>query len=220
MKTFLITGASRGLWKEMASILRGEWYKVYDLSREGDIVCDLRDQQSIDKAISFIKDTVSSIDCIINCAGGGEIESIDSFDFAHADETWKVNTLGHAYLIAWLREQIKAQGTDIITIWATIGYKANEYMPLYSVAKWWLRGLVENRRQGLKGTASRVILVSPWWLDGESNLGPDGRETKITQITGKDPGIMLSTEEIAKFILNISQLPKNMEVSEVIINRK
>ncbi len=93
-------------------------------------------------------------------------------------------------------------------------------MPLYSVAKRWLRGLIENWRQGLKGTASRVILVSPWWLDGESNLGPDGRETKITQITGKGPGIMLSTGEVAKFIMSIYQLPKNMEVSEIIINRK
>lgn len=220
MKTILITGGSRWLGKELTVLLREEWYTVFDLSRTGDIVCDLTDKQIIENAIASITRDIPQIDCIINCAGGGEIESIENFDFAHADETWKLNTLGHAYLIAGLREQIKAQGTDIITIGATIGYKANEYMPLYSVAKRWLRWLVENRRQGLKGTASRVILVSPGWLDGESNLGPTGRETKIRQITGKDPWIMISTKELAKFILTIYQLPKNMEVSEVTINRK
>ncbi len=221
MKTILITWWSRGLGKELADVCKEQWYTVFSLARGGgDIVCDLTDKQSIEDAVATIMKDIPQIDCIINCAGGGEIESIDTFDFDHADEARKVNTLGHAYLIAGLRDQIKSQWTDVMTIGATIGYKANDYMPLYSVAKRWLRWLVENWRSGLKGTSSRVILVSPGWLDGESNLGPTGRETKIRQITGKDPWIMISTKELAKFILTIYQLPNNMEVSEVIINRK
>lgn len=75
----------------------------------GDIVCDLTDKQSIEDAVATIMKDIPQIDCIINCAGGGEIESIDTFDFDHADEARKVNTLGHAYLIAGLRDQIKSQ---------------------------------------------------------------------------------------------------------------
>ncbi len=221
MKNVLITWASTGLWLSLKQQYKSQWYAVYNISRSSDdFVCDLSDETSIKACAIGIKNKLTHIDIIINCTGGWETRSIDNVDWSIANQEWQLNTLGHALLISELRDTIKANGTDIVTIGATIWYKANEYMPIYSVAKRWLRWLVENRRAWLKWTKSRVILVSPWWLDTESNIGPDGRETIISQQTNKPLATMIPTKELAEYIYHTTSLPKSMEVSEIIINRK
>jgi NADP-dependent 3-hydroxy acid dehydrogenase YdfG len=62
-------------------------------------------------------------------------------------------------------------------------------------------------------------MISPWWLNTSSNIWPEGRETKIAELYGKEIGTMLDTGKVAKFVYSLIKLPKNMEVSEVIINR-
>jgi NADP-dependent 3-hydroxy acid dehydrogenase YdfG len=80
--------------------------------------------------------------------------------------------------------------------------------------------LIENCGLALKSSACRVIGVSPWWLTTSSNIWPKGRETKIAQLTGKTVGTLLDVSKVAEFIHSLTELPKNMEISEVIINRK
>ena len=54
-----------------------------------------------------------------------------------------------------------------------------------------------------------------------SNVGEHGRDTQLRKITGKESsGSMLDPKQIAQIIFNIYTLPKNIEVSEIIINRK
>lgn len=221
MKNILITGASTGLWLSLKLQYESQWYTVYNLSRSSnEFVCDLSDETSIKSCAQSIKAKLDIIDIIINCTGWWEIRSIDNVNWSTANQERQINTLGHALLISELRDMIKANGTDIITIGATIWHKANEYMPMYSVAKRWLRWLVDNWRAALKSTSSRVMLISPWWLDTESNIGPDGRETIISQQTNKPLATMIPTKELAEYVYHTTNLPKSMEASEIIINRK
>ena len=57
-------------------------------------------------------------------------------------------------------------------------------------------------------------------MDTESNIGEEGRETKISGLTGNPIGKLLDVHRVAEFISSLTQLPKNMEISEVIINNK
>jgi len=58
-------------------------------------------------------------------------------------------------------------------------------------------------------------------MQTESNVGEQGRDTQLRKITGKSSsGSMLDPKEIAKIVFDIYSLPKNIEVSEIIINRK
>lgn len=221
MKNILITWASTGLGLSLKQQYESQWYTVYNLSRSSsDFVCDLSDEMSIKACVKSIKEKLPNIDIIINCTGWWAIQSIEDVDRATANQERQINTLGHALLISELRDMIKANGTDIVTVGATIWYKANEYMPIYSVAKRWLRWLVENWRAALKWTSSRVMLISPWWLDTESNIGPDGRETIISQQTNKPLATMIPIKELAEYIYHTTSLPKSMEASEIIIHRK
>ncbi len=145
---------------------------------------------------------------------------MEEIDYEHMQTTFEVNLIGQSFLLSGLMNEIKVNSTDIIFIGATIGYKGNEFMPMYSVSKRGMRGLVENCRLALKSSSCRVIGVSPWGMNTPSNIWLEGREVKIAKLTGKNVDTLLDVEKVAWFIYSLTELPKNMEISEVIINRK
>ncbi len=92
---------------------------------------------------------------------------------------------------------------------ATIGRKNS---PLYAASKWAERGYTKSLQEELADTRCRVISFCPGGIQTkmfEKYLGTD-----ITKDSWMQP------EDIAMFIKQILDLPKNMEVSEVVINRK
>lgn len=224
----VITWASSWLWLSLAKIFCNAWHEVISIWRKEPrlhnsnthLPTDFTEEKSIDQTIETITSQHSDISCIICCAGIGYIEELDQINYTHTQEMFQVNIVGHSYLLSWLTEIIKHNSVDLVFIWASIGYKANEHMPLYSVTKWWLRWLVENRRAFLKDTWSRVLHISPGWMNTESNIGINWRETIIEQKTWKKTINFLETTKIAEFIYTCVNLPKNMELAEVIINRK
>lgn len=227
MPKVLITWASSWLWNKLAHVFLDAWYDVVCLSRNlstapetTNISLDLRDKVSIEDAVSVIQYKHGDFSLIVCCAWIGYIEQLDQIDYDHTEQVFQVNITWHAYLLSKLANTIKKNNADLVFVWATIWYKANEYMPMYSISKRGLRWLVENRRTFLKQTACRVLHISPWWMDTESNIWPQGRESIVADKTGKSVSIMLDTGTVAKFIFQATQLPKNMEIAEVIINRK
>jgi NAD(P)-dependent dehydrogenase (short-subunit alcohol dehydrogenase family) len=226
MSRIIITGASDGLWLQLCKTFLAKWYEVIWLSRskpKADVIhieTDLTSKESLTKTAKQVKEKYPDFSCIISCAGIGYIEKLDAIDYDHTEETFKVNITGQGYLLSQLSDLIKNNKADLIFIGATIAHKGNEFMPMYSVSKWATRWLIENRRLELKNTACRVIGVHPGGMNTDSNLGPNGRETIISKMTGKVTWTLLDASEVAKFVCSLAQLPKNMEVSDVIINKK
>lgn len=75
-----------------------------------------------------------------------------------------------------------------------------------------MRGFIENLRLELKDTKCRVI-----------GFNPGGFKSKIFEKgTGKkvDLSGYMEAADIAKLLVHILELPKNMEVSDIVINRK
>ncbi len=225
-KRVLITWSSSWLWLEIAKYYKNKWYEVVWISRtkwEYDSIhlsTSFIEKESIEHAVKMIKENYSEFSQIVCCAWIGYIEDIDALDYEHDEEVFKVNIIGQSYLLSQLITNIKKNETDIVFIGATIWYKANEFMPMYSVTKWWLRWMIENWRLKLKNTSCRVLWIHPWWMNTDSNIWPNGRETTIWKITGKQPWSLINKEVISELVYNFTSLPKNMEISEVIINRK
>ncbi len=226
MKKIIITWASNWLGFELAKVFQENWYDVIWLSRTKPsieisyIETDLTNKESIENTITLIKKDYSDFSCIICCAWIWYIEKLNDTDFDHTDEVFKVNIVWQNQLLSWLSKPIKENNSDLIFIWATIGYKWNEFMPMYSVTKWWLRWLIENWRLELKNTLCRVIWVHPGWLNTDSNIWDNWRETIISNLTWKKIWSLLDAKALSNLILSFINLPKNMEISEVIINRK
>lgn len=226
MEKVLITWASSWLWFELSKVFLENWYQVIWLSRTKPdlninfIETDLTDKKSIEKSINVIKKDYFDFSCVMCCAWIWYIENLENMNFDHTDEVFKVNIIWQSYLLSWLSKNIKENNSDLIFVWATIWYKWNEFMPMYSATKWWFRWLIENFRLELKNTKSRVIWVHPGWLNTDSNIWENWRETIISGITWKKSWSFLDAKSISNLIFSFIKLPKNMEISEIIINRK
>lgn len=226
MKKVIITWWSKWLWLEISNMFLSKWIQVISLSRTKanndsiHITTDFLKSESIDLAINEIKNKHLDFDVIILCAWGWEIEEIWEIKENSIDNTMSLNLNSNILIINKLLGIIKDNWADIVVIWATIWYKANKFMPVYSITKWGLRWLVENIREVLKWSESRVINVVPWWLNTESNIWPNWRETIISKITWKEIGSLIDPKKVSELIYNFLSLPKNIEISEVIINRR
>jgi NAD(P)-dependent dehydrogenase (short-subunit alcohol dehydrogenase family) len=167
MKRVIITGGSKGLGLELSKHFLQQGAEVICLSREKpalDVIhlaTDFTNKENIHTTIKQIKEEYSDFSTLICCAGIGYIEKLEEIDYEHTEAMFNVNIIGQSYLLSGLSEQIKTTGADLIFVGATIGYKGNEFMPMYSVSKRGFRGLIENWRLALKSTACRVISVAP-----------------------------------------------------------
>jgi NADP-dependent 3-hydroxy acid dehydrogenase YdfG len=227
MKRILLTWASSGLGLELAKLFHEKWCEVIALGRHKPeidipyISLDLTSGESIQQAIQEIKMKYSDFDCLLHCAGNGNVEPFDQIQFDEAESIFKLDVIWPITLTSWLFDLIKKNEADIIIIWATLWRKAYQYMTVYSCAKRGERWFVENLQVELKWTKSRVIGIYPWGMDTESNTGKNWRDIQMTKITGKEnKSTMINPSEVAKIIFNLYSLPKNIEISEIVINRK
>jgi uncharacterized protein len=224
MKKIILTGASSGLWASLAQVFHQAGYEVIWLCRSQPesfvkwIETDLTSEPSLQSAIAEIKSNFSQFELMIQCAWDGYGEAIDTLDWQKSEHTFRLNAIAPIVLTSSLLGEIKENQADIINIWATIGFKPYHHFSVYGSSKWAMRWWTENLQLELKSTPCRVIWVHPGGID---TAGNDRRRGEITEITGKGIGWgFMSADDIASFILQIYHLPKNMEVSEVIINRK
>lgn len=226
MKKALITWWTKWLWLEISKVLSSEGIEVVSLSRNpiddlsSHLKVDLTSPDSIDSTLSQIKDFHSEFDYLILCAWDWEVESFWEINIENIQETINLNLSSNIQIVNWLLNLIEKNSADIIVMWATIWYKSNIFMPVYSIAKWWLRGFIENIREKFKNTKTRIINVAPWWLNTDSNIWENWREKLISKITWKENLSLIDAWKLASLIYSIISLPKNTEVSEIIINRK
>lgn len=185
------------------------------------IAADLTNKGEILMVIDTIKEKYADFVCLINNIGDGKAEKINEIDFDSADRALKINLLAPMVLTTSLIDTIKKNEADIINIWATIGFKWYEHFTAYSSAKRWLRWLTENLQVELKKTKCRVIGVHPGWMETPWNTWEQWRQKQMNTITGENKSsTFMNPKDIAQIVYNAFITPKNIEISEIIINRK
>jgi short-subunit dehydrogenase len=217
----VITGGSDGLGLQIAILLASHGKNVVSLSRTKPkqdnidwIKTDLLDDISITKAVEELLERSDSIEALINCAAVTSYEDLDELSPSELDRMFKTNVTAPMLLTSKLLSRIKQDGADVINIGATIALKAGYAgQSVYSTTKWALRGFTQNLSEELKSTSCRVVSVI---LGGfYSNM-----HKKVTGQEIVDPENWMKTDDIAKVISQILDLPQNMEISEIVINRK
>lgn len=216
----VITGISDGLGKALAELYLKEGKKVVGLSRTpGDrrvehIKTDLAEESSVSAAIKKIAAMPEPIEALINAAGVLSIEKIGSLTAAEVDKVLNVNVRGTMLLTSGLMAKIKKDGADIVNVASTIGRKGYVDYATYGVSKWALRGFSANLQVELKDFPSRVISFCPGGFKTEIHkkaTGTDDMESREG---------WMSAEDVARCLKQLLDLPKNMEVSDIVINRK
>lgn len=220
MQRIILTGASDGLGKKFAERCIGENIEIVALCRTKPsyecnfIPTDLTDEASMVNACNTIKNKYPKFDALINCAGVPGIQEPNKITYNVLENLMKINSIAPMFLCSQLFDLIKENGADVINVGSTIGLKQGYPNQLaYTTSKWALRGTSFNLQLELANTKSRVIQL---------NVG--GMNTQMHEkYTGKkieNPNEWMKPEDIADIMLYTLKLPKQIEISEIVINRK
>lgn len=214
----IITGASDGLGLELAKMYIEAGKKVINISRrksefaDVNLLTDLLQESQIDKATQEILTVEEPIEVLVNCAGVMSLEPLSNITASEIDRTFGVNTRAAMLLVSRLAERLKQDHADIVNVASTVGLKAYQDQAAYGASKWAMRGFSQNLQLELKDT-NRVISLCVGGFNSDI-------AKKVTGSDIPDPQNWMNPSDIAVFVKQVTDLPKSMEVTEVVINRK
>jgi NADP-dependent 3-hydroxy acid dehydrogenase YdfG len=229
-RTALVTGASRGIGREVAIALADEGARVFALARsrsaleelERDygvtaVVVDLKDDEAVWLALDELSDGQGGPpDIVVNAAGVFGIASLDEETVLRFDENLAVNLRGPFLVIRALLPAMLERGSGtIVNVGSVAGRKAFPGNAAYSASKYGLRGLHEVLVEEVRGTGVRASLVEPAATDTPlwDPLDPDA-----------DPGLpdrasMLRADQVAEAVVYVATRPDGVVIPRLQVER-
>jgi NAD(P)-dependent dehydrogenase (short-subunit alcohol dehydrogenase family) len=177
MKTWFITGASRGfgrIWAT-AALERGDRVAVTARNPEslrelseayGDRVVPIRldvtDRTRAVAAVSAAAETLGGLDVVVNNAGYGLFGMIEEISETQAREQMETNLLGPLWVTQGALPIMREQGHGHLLQVSTIGgIAAFPTLGLYNASKWGLEGMSEALAQEVASFGVHVTIVEP-----------------------------------------------------------
>ena len=216
-KTFLVTGANKGIGREIARQLAGKGARVFVGARDAGrgrtaaeqlqaeapdariefLALDLSDTGSIDRAAETLASKVETLDGLINNAGVLDDErgtSILATDLGLIRRTLDTNTFGPLYLTQKLAPLLAraADGGRVVNLSSGLGQLSDmeDSLPAYSISKTALNAVTRQLASALKKQGMAVNTVCPGWV--KTDMGGEGAHRTVEQ--GADTPVWLVTE--------------------------
>ena len=170
-KVVLVTGASSGIGKSIASFLTEKGYKVYGTSRNPKnvqdfsfnlIALDVTKPETITKAVDKIIADEGKLDVLINNAGKGITGPIEDTPTEEMKANFDTNFFGPIDVMkAVLPQMRKQQNGLIINVTSIAGYMGLPFRGLYSATKGALELVTEATRMEVKQFGINVVNIAP-----------------------------------------------------------
>lgn len=177
MKTWLITGANRGLGRAFALAALGRGDRVAATARDtstladlvatyGDAVVpltlDVTDRAGCFAAVAQGQAALGRLDVIVNNAGYGLFGMVEELTEAQMRDQMEVNFFGLFHMTQAVLPVLRAQGGGHIVQISTVGgVMTFPGLGGYHASKWAVEGLSDALAQELAGTGVKVTLVEP-----------------------------------------------------------
>ena len=225
-RSALVTGASRGIGRAVATVLAAAGARLTLLARDATqlealaadlhakaIRCDVGKGSDVERALAEIGE---SPDIVVNNAGlfqplPIEATTEDAFELALA-----VNLMAPFRLVRALLPSMRERGRgDIVSIGSIADHTAFPGNAAYGASKHGLRALHDVLRMELRGTGVRVTLVSPGPVDTSlwDEIDPDSRDGFTPRAR------MLSPNAVAAAVLYAVSQPPEVDVELVRLSR-
>ncbi|TBW28472.1 SDR family oxidoreductase [Gramella sp. KN1008] len=170
-KVVLITGASSGIGKSIATHLSNKGFKVYGTSRKPQdsskytfnfVQLDVTDKPSIEEAVYEVYEREGRIDILINNAGMGITGPIEEIPEAEMKKVFETNYFGPLHMIKTVLPVMRRQKSGlIINITSIAGYMGLPYRGIYSATKGALEITAEAYRMEIKQFGIKMTNVAP-----------------------------------------------------------
>ncbi len=183
-RVLFVAGASSGIGRDVAERFAGMGYHVYGGSRRvaesGELHdaqnggfakfmrLDVRDQASVDAAVSCVMQAESRIDGVVMCAGYALAGAVEDTTPEEAWAQFDTNFLGALRLFRAVLPKMREQKSGtIVVIGSVAGFVPLPFQAMYSASKYALAAMTESLRMEVEPFGIRVCLVEP----GDINTG-------------------------------------------------
>lgn len=136
--------------------------KAEPISGVAFVEMDVRDADSVKRAVDTIVGKAGRIDVLVNNAGGTMVGSVEETSVAEAQTLFDTNVFGILRTTQAVLPHMREQRTGrIINVSSVLGFLPAPYMGLYSSSKHAVEGLSESLDHEVRGFGIRVVLVEP-----------------------------------------------------------
>lgn len=174
-KVVFITGASSGFGRSCALHLSALGHRVYGTSRkaggEGSaadagfpvlVGMDVRDEDSVQQALTFVLSREHRIDVVVNNAGSGLAGSVEDTSVEEAEALFATNFFGvHRVCRAVLPIMRKQAGGMVVNISSLGGRVTIPFQGFYSASKYALEAFTEALRMETAPFGIKVVMIEP-----------------------------------------------------------
>lgn len=184
----VITGASQGIGKAIASHLASPGNTVFDFSRHGvsssgitHVFCDVTDEESVRAAVQTVLSRTSSIDLLVCNAGFGIAGAVECTKIADAVRQFRVNFFGALSVVqAVLPSMRERRHGSILLVSSVAAVFAIPFQSFYSASKAALNSLALALRSEVEGFGIQVSVVQL------GDVASDFTSSRKTDWTGED----------------------------------
>ena len=223
MKTAIIFGHTSGLGYEVSKKFLDAGYQVVGIARRVsdissdkliNIQADLAKKEDAQRVVEEIEQQHSSFEVFIFSTGMLTAHEIDSLNYDDMEQMYRVNLFAPMIIESGLFKKIKTNGADVVNV--TSDAVLNNYPKYheYASAKTAFRKFTDDLQKKLQDTPARVIEFCPSGF--QSNI----RKTGTGDIIKRNESTYMKAEDLADLMFYLLQLPKNIEVMNININRK
>lgn len=179
-KKAIITGAGKGIGRAIAIALANEGVHLGLIARtEEDLqnvasevkhdnitvsiaTADVSSNEQVNKAIDQLKESLGTVDILINNAGIAKFGGFLELEVAEWEKIIQVNLMGMYYVTrAVLPVMMEQKSGDIINISSTAGERGGPVTSAYSASKFGVMGLTESLAMEARKYDIRVSALTP-----------------------------------------------------------
>ncbi|WP_394137192.1 SDR family oxidoreductase [Cytobacillus oceanisediminis] len=224
----IVTGASRGIGKEIAIKLAEQGMKLAVIGSSEDIhksavdikgkgfadvlpiQADISNEAQVKEAVERTLQEYKQIDLLVNNAGVGFFKQVDETTLEEWKKVFEVNVqgvfLGSKSVLPHMKE--RKSGT-IITISSDVARYTIPNGSAYTATKYAVQGFSGSLAQEVREYGIRVGTINPGMVDTYFAESEQGLEEK------KD---WLKVEDIANAVIYMASAPKHMMIDEIVLH--
>jgi NAD(P)-dependent dehydrogenase (short-subunit alcohol dehydrogenase family) len=210
----VVTGASRGIGRAIASALAHEGVRVSMLSRTSATPCDVTDEEQVRRAFAACRQAHGPIEILVNNSGIAESAPLKRTDRAMWDRLIATNLTGTFLCTREAVADMLAAGFGrIVNVASTAGLGGAPYISAYCASKHGVVGFTRAIADELAPSGITANAICPGYTETEmmhrsianitSRTGRSEVEARELMAKGNPGGRIATVDEVAQGVLQL-----------------